>query len=434
MYTVRMGKPKKSVHFLGVAGIGVSGLALWYKNLGWVVTGSDIAVSPVTEMLNRFGIKPEITADQFKRIPKDADLIIHTQAIDRSKITTTPGVVVKSYPEALGELTKDKFTVAVCGTHGKSTTAAMAGLLMLDAGLSPTVLVGTMLREFSNSNFHFGSSRYLVIEADEFRGAFLNYYPDIAIWTNVDNDHMDYFKNLDDAVGHFNAFIKHIPDNGFIIANRDDKNIKKVLSAQKNVIFYSLRDKESGRIRRLLKIPGEHNVANALAVLKLARVLHVPDEAAYGSIANYRGSWRRFELKGELNGAKVYDDYAHHPTEIKATLAAARAKFKGKNIWCVFQPHQYERLKFLFNDFSRAFKGADRALILPVYGVAGREGGNNGVDSKKLARAIKKQSKNADYMDGMKDAALYLKKNVNEKDIVIIMGAGNIWQIFEFLF
>lgn len=419
---------------MGIGGIGVSGLALWYKNLGWQVSGSDTDESPVIDMLRRFGIEPEITPDQFKNIPKDVDLIIHTQAIDRVKITSTPGVEVKSYPEALGELSKDKFTVAVCGSHGKSTTTAMAGLFMMDAGLNPTVLVGTMLREFSNSNFHFGSSNYLVIEADEFRGAFLNYFPDIAIWTNADKEHLDYFKDFNDVLGHFETFIKHVPEKGSVIANADDKNIVKVLDGQKNAIFYSLRDSEAAKIKKIIKVPGGHNVSNSLAVLKLARALHVSDEVAYGTISGYRGSWRRFEYKGKINGSEVYDDYAHHPTEIKATLKGAREKFKNKKIWCVFQPHQFERTKFLFKEFTRAFEDADKVILLDIYGVKGREGvAEKEISSEKLAKTIAKTGKEVFYKVGPKEAAEFIKTNNDPNDIIIIMGAGDIWKIFEFL-
>lgn len=432
-----MEKSQRLVHFLGIGGIGVSGLALWYKNLGWQVSGSDIADSPVTEMLRRFEINPEIAHNQFKNIPKDADLVIHTQAIERKIISAavgTPSVPIMTYPEALGELSRDKFTIAVCGSHGKSTTAAMAGLLMIDAGLNPIMLVGTMLREFSNSNFHFGSSKYLVIEADEFHGAFLNYFPDIAVWTNVDKEHLDYFKDFDDVLGHFKTFIKHVPEKGFVIANADDKNIEKILSGQKNVIFYSLRDPEASKIKKIIKIPGAHNVSNALAVVKLTRALHIPDDVAYGTISGYRGSWRRFEYKGKVNGAEVYDDYAHHPTEVKATLKGAREKFKNKKIWCVFQPHQFERTKFLFKEFTRAFEDADNIALLDIYGVKGREGtAEKDVNSEKLAKAIAKAGKEVFYKPSLKEAAEFIKKSVSAKDIVIVMGAGDIWKIFEFL-
>ena len=429
-----MEESSKAVHFLGIGGIGMSGLALWYKNLGWRVTGSDIAESPVIDMLRRFRINPEIGPDQFVNILENVNLIIHTQAIARDKITTTPGVVVKSYPEALGELSKNKFTIAVCGSHGKSTTTAMAGLFMIDAGLNPTVLVGTMLREFSNSNFYFGDSKYLVIEADEFRGAFLNYYPDIVIWTNVDREHLDYFKDFSDIIGNFKTFIRHVPESGLIIANGDDHNIRQALQGLKNAVFYSLHDSEAKKVRRLIKIPGEHNVSNALAIIKLARLLHISDESAYGLISNYRGSWRRFEYKGEINGAKIYDDYAHHPTEIKATLKGARDKFKKKNIWCVFQPHQLERTNLLFKEFVGAFKDADKVIMLDIYGVKGREGGAaTEVSSEKLAKAIARVQKNVFYKASISEAAEYIKKTATAKDLIIIMGAGDIWKIFESL-
>ena len=433
---------QKSAHFLGIGGIGISGLALWYKNLGWRVTGSDIAESPVIDMLRRFGVDPEIGDEQFVNIPDGVNLIIHTQAIDRNRIVNpetrrpdSPAVLVKSYPEALGELSKNKFTIAVCGSHGKSTTTAMAGLFMIDAGLNPTVLVGTMLREFSNSNFRFGSSKYLVIEADEFRGAFLNYFPDIVIWTNVVKEHLDYFKDLADAIGHFRTFIKHVPKDGFIIANRDDRNIRQVLRGAENAVFYSLRDLEADYIRKRIKIPGEHNISNSLAIIKLARLLHMPDETAYDSISNYHGSWRRFEYKGKINGAEVYDDYAHHPTEIKATLRGARDKFKKKKIWAVFQPHQFERTKLLFKEFAGAFKDVDKVIMLDIYGVKGREGKSikEEISSEKLIKAIAKTGKEAIYKSNFSEAAEFINKNAGAKDVVIIMGAGSVWQIFKFL-
>jgi len=202
-----------------------------------------------------------------------------------------------------------------------------------------------------------------------------------------------------------------------------------------------LRDKEAKKIRGIIKVPGEHNVSNALAVFKLARVLHIPDDVTYGSISNFHGSWRRFEFKGEINGAKVYDDYAHHPTEIKATLAGARAMIKKgsrlrsgygeskRKIWAVFQPHQFERTKLLFKEFARAFKGADKVILLDVYGVKGRENKvATEVSSEKLAKAIAQYQKNVFYKPGIADAADYIKKTASSEDIIIIMGAGDIWK------
>jgi len=346
------------------------------------------------------------------------------------------GIECQSYPEALGELTKKYFTIAVSGTHGKSTTTAMIGLLLAKAGLDPTVIVGTKLKEFGDSNCRVGvgpQSQYLVIEADEHMASFLNYWPKIIVLTALELDHLDYYKNFKNYILAFKKFISHLPRDGVLIANRDDKNVNSTFSAAvKNVLWYSLKNKGVKKIKGILKIPGKFNISNALAALTVTRVLKIPDKISFKALSEYKGSWRRFEITKTLypKPYTLISDYAHHPTQIKVTLEAAREKFPRKKIWCVFQPHQYQRTYYLFKDFVKVFKEApvDKLIITDIYDVAGRETLKikKKVSSEKL---VKKISKNKVIYLKKEEILDYLKKNLRGGEVVMIMGAGDIYNL-----
>lgn len=415
------------IHFVGIGGIGVSALAKYYLAKGHKITGSDLASSEITEDLKKGGIKITIGKNVIK---KDADLIIYSPA---AKLQYCKPKAI-SYPQALGELTKKHFTIAVSGTHGKSTTASMLGLLLVKAGLDPTVIVGTKLKEFGNSNCRVGKSKYLVIEADEHFASFLHYRPKIIILTNIEADHLDYYKNLKNILLTFKKYVSLLPRDGLLIANWDDKNIRKILAKSRlQIKKYSLKDKEAGKIKKILKVPGKHNVANALAALTATRTLKVPDKTSFKALAEYKGAWRRFEekeLKIKNRKMKIISDYAHHPTEVKATLEAAREKFSEKKIWCVFQPHQYQRTYYLFKDFVKVFKNSpvEKTIITDIYDVAGREEKKikKKINSEKLTKAINK--KETIYLP--KERILnQVKNNADKIDVLIVMGAGNIYQI-----
>ena len=340
-------------------------------------------------------------------IPKAVDLIIYSPAAKIAK-TKIPAL---SYPEALGQLTKEYFTIAVTGTHGKTTTTAMLALILIRAGFDPTVIIGTKMKEFDNTNFRAGKSKYLLIEADEHFASFLNYWPQAIVITNIEADHLDFYKNLKNIKAAFHKFISHLPKNGILI---NEKSINK---------------KELLKIKKILKVPGDHNAYDALVALAAARALKITDKVSLKALAEYKGAWRRFEII-KTKPFILIADYGHNPQKALATLKAAREKYPKKKIWCVYQPHQYERTYFLFNDFVRAFRKApiDRLIITDIFDVAGRESKKTKqkVDSQKLVKAINKPS--VIYLPKNKIVS-YLKKAVSDGEVLIVMGAGDIYQI-----
>jgi UDP-N-acetylmuramate--alanine ligase len=410
------------IHFIGIGGIGVSALAKFYLEKSWQVSGSDACPSKITDDLEKRGA--EVLIGQREENIKDFDLVVFSPAVREDnpelKRAREKGIRTLSYPQALGELTREYFTIAVSGTHGKSTTTAMLGLILIKAGLDPTIIVGTKLKEFNDSNYRGGKSKYLVIEACEHEASFLNYWPQIIVVTNVEADHLDYYKNLDNVKKSFKEFVSHLKPDG-VLVKRDDVEIDF-----QNTIEFSLKEKEL--LNNVLKIPGEHNVLDALAALKTAGVLGVDDKISLSALSLYQGSWRRFEIT-ELPGFVLIDDYAHHPTEIQATLRAAREKYSDKKIYCVFQPHQYQRTQLLFDDFVSAFKDSvsqgfvDKLMFLDVYDVKGREGSGEEKEynSEKLAEAVGAKRIDAES----------LRKELEGGEVAIMMGAGDIYNVSE---
>lgn len=420
------------IHFIGIGGIGVSALAKYYFEKGHNITGSDLVGTEITDWFKKRGVKVLIGEHRAENITDDIDLVVYSPAVKEDnlelKFAKDSGIKVQSYPQALGDLTKKHFTIAIAGTHGKSTTTSMIGLLLMKAGLDPTVIVGTKLKEFDDSSCRVGKSKYLVIEACEHFESFLNYYPNIIVLTTIEAEHLDYYKNLDGVLKGFEKFINNLENDGVIVANKDDKNVKKII---KNAKWFSLRDKKAKEIKEILQVPGDFNVSNALAAINVARILKIKDEISFNALSKYQGSWRRFEINEiVLNGKEItlIDDYGHHPTEIKVTLKAAREKFPEKQIWCVLQPHQYQRTFYLFDDFIKTFKNApvDKLIITDVYDVAGREDKEirEKISSQKLVKTVNKDS--VIYITKEKIIE-FLKQNLNGGEIVIIMGAGNIY-------
>ncbi|MFC1629865.1 UDP-N-acetylmuramate--L-alanine ligase [Patescibacteria group bacterium] len=434
----------KKIHFIGIGGIGVSALAQYYLEKDHKISGSDLSSSEITKMLKKKGVKIFIGEQKAKNLAKDTNLVIFSPAVPGNnpelKKAKKLDIRYQSYPEALGELTKKYFTIAVSGTHGKSTTASMIGLLFVKAGLDPTVIIGTKLKEFQNSNCRVGKSKYLVIEADEHFASFLNYRPQIIILTNIEKDHLDYYKNLKNILKSFKKYISYLPSSGVLIANKDDINISKIKNLESKTVNYSIKQRESKEIKKILKVPGTHNVYNALAALTLARILKIPDKVSYKALSKYQGSWRRFETKQSIINSRqliIINDYAHHPTEIKATLSATREKFGKKKIWTIFQPHQYQRTFYLFKDFIKAFKEADELVLTEIFDVAGREELDikEKTSSKKLANEIKKsagwRNKRVHFIKNFQNIPEFLKNKVKENEVIIIMGAGNIYKLYE---
>lgn len=450
----------EKIYFIGIGGIGISALAQYYLAKGYKIIGSDLQKSEITEFLSKKGVKIFI-GQKAKNLSKDTSLVIYTSAIPNNnpelKKARACGITVQSYAKVLGDLTKQYFTIAVSGSHGKSTTTAMISLILMKAGFNPTVIIGTKLKEFGNTNFRMGGrcakskikQPILVIEACEYEEAFLNYWPKIIVVTNIEREHLDYFLNLRNIIAAFRKFISHLPQTGYLIVNQESKNIKKILrvkkikniafsSIGKRVIYFSLKQKEESKFRRMLQVPGDYNIQNALAALITARVLNITDRISFKALSEYKGAWRRFEIfnaKLRAVNYKLVSDYAHHPTEVKASLSGAKEKFPQSRIILVFQPHQFERTKIFFKDFVKSFDDVDYLILNEIYGVAGREK-EKGISSKDLAFAIQKRWKKMGYKNKtvkffktqdsiLKEISTILKK----RDIVIVMGAGNIYDL-----
>ena len=434
-----------NIHFIGIGGIGVSALAQYYLSNSHKVSGSDLVSSETTELLKNKGIKINIGKHKIKNLSKDIDLVIYSPAVQENnpelKIAKKNKIKCQSYPEALGDLTKKYFTIAISGTHGKSTTTAMTALILIKAGLDPTVILGTKLKEFNNSNFRKGKSKYLIIEADEWKASFLNYFPKIIALTNIEKEHLDYYKDINHILRTYQKYISNLPEKAVLIINKKDKNILKLKTQFKKLKIkdYFSNQKQIGKLKGILKVPGEHNVLNALTALTIAQTLKISDKISLKALSEYKGAWRRFEeqkIKIKNWKLKIISDYAHHPTEVNATLKAVREKFPNKKIWCIFQPHQYQRTFYLFKDFVKTFKQAidksniNKIIITDIYDVAGREKGNikKKINSKKLVKEINKIP--VIYLPKQK-IINYLKKNIKGKEIIMIMGAGDIYKIID---
>lgn len=428
-------------HFIGIGGIGVSALAQYYLSIGAQVSGSDLVPSEITDYLSQKGVKVFIGPHSEKNIKEGADLVIYSPAVQSNNPeyvrAKEQNIKLLSYPQALGELTKRYFTIAVSGTHGKSTTTSMIALILEKAGLDPLVIVGTKVREFGNTNFRNGKGGILVIEADEHFASFFSYWPKIIVITNIEREHLDYYKNLGNILKTYGKYIGHLPKDGILILNKDDANSSKLKTQSSKLQFkiqnFSIRQKEAKQLKKILKVPGKHNVYNALAALTVARVLIVPDKTALKALARYRGAWRRFDMKiGMAAGKKitVISDYGHHPTEISATFAASREKFPKKRIVCVFEPHQNQRTYYLFSDFVKAIKNApvDDIIVTDIYDVAGRETKSitKAVSSEKLVKKINKKS--VIYLP-KNEVKKHLEKILKKGDILLIMGAGSIYKL-----
>jgi|SRR3989344_608873 len=410
------------VHFIGIGGIGVSALAKFYTFNGHQVSGSDdFKQSEIVKDLKKVGARVFLNyrASNVGR----PDLVVYSAAIKADnperRAALKNGIESLSYAEALGRLTKEYFTIAVSGSHGKSTTTALLSLILIKAGFDPTVIVGTKLTEFKEGNFRAGQSGYLIIEADEWNRSFHNYYPRVIILTNIDKEHLDTYKSFKGIVAGFARYIKNLSSDGFMVANWQDAAIRKI--SQKSPaqsVWYN-----RGRFQKHpLLIPGQHNQLNAEAAWTAAKKLGVKKSVANYVFSHYRGAWRRLE---KLNGG-VYTDYAHHPTEIKATLRALKEKYPKRELICIFQPHQQDRLNRLFGEFVGSFEDADRVVVVPLYKAKGREYGE-GKNSSDLYEAVSKQKK-ADsvfYADKFGDIPKILK-SFQKNAVIVFMSAGDL--------
>ncbi len=441
----------KKIHFVGIGGSGMSGLARIMKAQQKTVTGSDQNESHIIEALKREGIQVK-TGHSPKNIPTGTEMVVYSPAVPRTNPERMEakkrGVAQYSYPQAVGLLTETKKTVCICGTHGKTTTTAMASAVFMNDGKDPSVIVGANIRELHNRNAHNGQGGDLIIESCEYRRGFLNYSPQTIIITNVEADHLDYYKNLLDYKKAFRQFLDKLPENGMAIVNGDDKNIESIIRKyksakivtygksassdymlKKNTVYHG--GKKIAELR--LSIPGEHNLMNATAVIALASEYGMALQPAVEALNRYKGSSRRFETVGYHNKAVVIDDYGHHPTEIKATLKAARERFgKKAKILCIFQPHQFSRTQKLLKDFVKAFTDADEVIIPNIYGVRDSAADRKKINTQKLVAAISKHHGKVRDGQGMEATTLSILQN-NTYDVVITMGAGDVYKISEAL-
>ncbi|MFA6131655.1 MAG: UDP-N-acetylmuramate--L-alanine ligase [Patescibacteria group bacterium] len=440
----------KKIHIIGIGGIGVSALAKLLARRGAVVSGSDLLESSVTKDLEFDGRRVFIGHDS-ANLPEDCDLIIYSPAV----LPTNPeraaarelGIPEMSYPEALGELTKEFRTIAVAGTNGKSTTTAMLGLILEEAGFDPTVIVGTKVPTFKHGNLRVGKSgSWLVVEACEYREHFLNLNPEFAVITNIEEDHLDYYRDLDHIREAFQKFVDKVPEIGQVVFNADDitchsLTYKNSVSFGENNGEYRAANRISGLGQQtfefwldnnnlgniVLQVPGNFNVMNAMAAATAALAVGVPFGAVQAGLEKFFGVWRRFERVGNFQGADVFSDYGHHPTAIKGTLEAAREFFPGRRIVLCFQPHQHERTKSLFNEFVDSFDGADVLILPEIFEVAGRTEDMN-ISSRDLVAAIKEKypAKEVMFTSDLSATELLLKTIIQENDVLIIQGAGDI--------
>lgn len=401
---------KNNYHFIGIGGIGISAIARMLVLQGKNVSGSDSSQSEITDELAKLGIKVTI-GQKAENLAPEIEVVIYTVAIPENNPELVEarkrGLICKTYPEALGELSKDMFTIAVSGTHGKTTTTAMIAHIMKKAGLDPTVIVGSKMlsdEEKGGSNFLAGKSKYLVVEACEYKRSFLNLHPTILIITNIEADHLDYYKDLADIQSAFDELKAKVPETGLVVQKSDFENIKEDFE---------------------LLTPGSHNILNAKAAIKVAEILGIESEKAKEYLKDFKGTWRRLEYKGEKDGNVFYDDYAHHPTAIRVSLTALKEKYPDRKILCVFEAHQQSRTRLLFDDFVDSLKIADYCFIAPIF--ITREVDDGETTNKKLALAINKLTPASPVADPKELKEKIAEIKSDQPLCIVLMGAGNIY-------
>ena len=446
-------KKYKKVHMIGIGGVSMSGIAEILTNFGIEVTGSNNVESEATKKLENAGIKVFIGHDSNNVL--DPDIVVYSAAIkqDNPEIIAAKekNIPIIERADFLGELTRCyKDTITVAGTHGKSTTTSMVSLCFLEALKDPSIQVGADIRNIKG-NYKVGNSEYFIIEACEYVESFLKFSPKSEIILNIDNDHLDYFKNFENIKNAFIKYVKLLPDDGLLVVNGDDSNCLELTKytnatcrsygiSNKNTDFFAVNivfDNDGfpefdvysqanfyGRIK--LSIPGMHNVLNSLATIALCDYYGIEFETIKNALSKFTGAIRRFEFKGKINNASIYDDYGHHPTEIIATAKALMNKKYNKS-WVIFQPHTYSRTKNLMDDFAKALLNFDNIIVLDIY--AAREKNTYGITSKDLVDKICSLGKPAKYIPDFNECVKYLKENVKENDIILTQGAGTVTEI-----
>jgi UDP-N-acetylmuramate--alanine ligase len=442
------------IHLIGVGGISMSGLAEILASKGYEITGSDMRASNITEKLEKLGVR--FWLGHRAENVEGADLVVYTAAVkdDNPELMAARQMGIPSIDRAtlLGELMKGyPLSIAVSGTHGKTTTTSMISMIMLEANLDPTIHIGGELEAIGGTT-RIGGNRYFIAEACEYTGSFLKLHPYLAIILNIEFDHADYFQNINHVSETFLKFAGLVPENGYLIACADDPRAMGILDCVrcKKVTFglnpesiYSAIDisydnmgcatftlmyrNEAAAVIKL-SVPGIHNVTNSLAAIAATSTLGCKPEVIKNALKKFTGTHRRFELMGVSKNITVIDDYAHHPSEVAATLKAAKNCTKA-NIWCVFQPHTYTRTKYLMDEFAVAFGDADTVILADIY--AAREKDNGEVNSGMLAERINQSGSKAIYMKSFDDIVEYLDRHARSGDLIITMGAGDIYKVGE---
>jgi UDP-N-acetylmuramate--alanine ligase len=452
------------VHFIGIGGSGLSAIARLLLESGYTVSGSDRELSPFADEVRRAGAT--VYVGHHPRNLTDADWVVRSSAIgsDNPEVQAAKNANIPVFKRAdfLGQLMENKTGIAIAGTHGKTTTTAMTAWVLTELGRDPSFIVGGIMSNLG-VNARAGRSRLFVIEADEYDYMFLGLKPQIAIVTSLEHDHPDLFPTLESLYLAFEKFIDLLPEDGTLIVSTEDPGAAALIpharNAGRNVVSYGLQgemtintplwvqardlqpnqrggfdftatsnisSKTSTSVKVSLQVPGEHNVQNALAVLAIVSVLGYSRSKAAKALGEFTGTGRRFQLVGDVNGISIFDDYAHHPTEIKATLAGARARYPERRIWAVWQPHTYTRTQALFLEFSRAFKDADEVIVTEVY--ASREPKQE-FTSAEVVSAMPHLS--ARYIETLPEVSKYLIENLKPGDVVLVLSAGDANQVSE---
>ncbi|MEJ2702054.1 MAG: UDP-N-acetylmuramate--L-alanine ligase [Sedimentisphaerales bacterium] len=451
----------KRFHFIGAGGVGMSGLAQVLMNNHAVVAGSDQMPSEVTDTLGRMGADIRIGHDA-ENLSPGTDAVVVSAAITEDnpelKRARERGLKVFKYAEMLGELMNHYDGVAVSGTHGKSTTSGWLTYLLKKAGMETNFIIGASVRQL-NSSSGVADGKCFVAEACEYDRSFLNLKPVIACILNVEQDHLDYYKNEQEIVEAFREFAFGTRPGGAVIANGQDANVARIISdlrrrddpvrcvtfgLDESCNFYAanfaLKDGlysfdlyQDGALLgpTRISLPGRHNILNALAVTAMAITLGLEPERVLELLPEFTGMDRRLMLKGQLGRITVLDDYAHHPTEIRASLAAIRQRYQPKRIWCIFQPHQYSRTRFLLDDFSESFKLADITIVPEIYFVRDSESARKEVNAQILVERMRDNGTQALFIERFEDICDYLKSNVSPGELVVTMGAGDIWKVAD---
>lgn len=424
----------KAIHFIGIGGIGISSLAYLALKEGKRVTGSDSTASTLIDCLAEEGAQVFIGHNR-DNVSEDTELVIYTEAIDRESnpeflMAKEMGITTLSYFQALGQISRTKKTIAVVGTHGKTTTTAMLGLALIKANLDPLVIVGSKVREFGNRNINMGKGDFFVAEGCEYRRSFMNLEPFGVVFLNCEAEHLDYYKNERDYMEAYKDLVEKIPPDGFLVANFDDKNVKKIADSCAGKII-GVREQDALKLNLRLKILGEFNQLNATEAYRAAEAVGADLDLVKKALEEFAGTWRRMEVKGKFNSAILIDDYGHHPTEVFQTLKAIKTHYKDKKLICVFQPHQYSRTHLLINEFKGAFEFADEVIITDIYAARDTKEDMAKINAEKFVSIIAETHRNVIWGKSLEDTYKLLKKSAKKGDVVVTMGAGSIGSLAD---